>query len=152
MGITWKISGIFNADAEKVYSEISSIGDSYTPADIVAKAESEPDSELHKCFEWDNRKAADKYRIIQARKIITLLVIDSRDVKPDAEPNKLRAIVNVVDAPRIYEPITITVQNIDSYSKLLSQAKRELEYFMRKYKILKELVPVFEAANELLAE
>lgn len=65
--IEWKIKGLYKADPVKVYEEINSIGEEYTPADIVELAE-DPGSELHKCFEWDDSIAADKYRLIQAQK------------------------------------------------------------------------------------
>ena len=49
---TWKITGIFNADAQKVAEEINKIGDEVTPDQIVEAARDES-TELHKCFEWD---------------------------------------------------------------------------------------------------
>jgi len=41
-----------------------------TPRDVVADAKRK-DSPLHSYFEWDNAKAATKYRLVQARRLIT---------------------------------------------------------------------------------
>lgn len=45
-------------------------GGRLTPRDVVADAR-DPDSPLHSCFEWDTERAADAYRIEQARSLIT---------------------------------------------------------------------------------
>lgn len=72
---TWR-SGpcVFKADAQKVADEISSIGLSVKPEEIVDKARDES-TELHKCFEWDDTKAAERYRLHQARQIVCHLVV-----------------------------------------------------------------------------
>lgn len=48
---SWKIKGIFKADAQKVSEEIAEIGETVEPSEIVEKARNES-TELHKCFEW----------------------------------------------------------------------------------------------------
>lgn len=149
MGVVWKIDGIYNANAEKVYEEITSIGDKFTPEDILNKAILLPESELHKCFEWDDTKAARKYRLNQAGDIIRMLVVNTTDIKPDAKPNLIRAIVTVENAPQQYESMAITVANVDRYSELLTRAKKELETFKNKYSILSELQPLFDEISAL---
>ena len=52
--------------AQKVAEEIASIGESATPQQIVDRARDE-NSELHKCFEWDDSIAAENWRKQQAR-------------------------------------------------------------------------------------
>ncbi|MBQ5511712.1 MAG: biopolymer transporter ExbD, partial [Prevotella sp.] len=80
---TWRTPGVFKADAQKVCDELQEIGEEFTPEDIVEAAEDE-DKELHKCFEWDDTKAAHKYRIHQAV-ILTSQLVFRRDI-PDKEP------------------------------------------------------------------
>lgn len=151
MAITWKVKGIFKANAELVYNEIQEIGDTYTPDDIVEKAEDEPESELHKCFEWDDRKAARGYRLQQARLIMANIVVKTTDINPDAKTETfVRAIVKT-EEKSTYEPITVTVTNVDSYALLLERAKSELEAFQRKYKTLSELAEIFDDIDRLLA-
>ena len=63
MRAEWRIKGIYKADAQKVADEI---GDKkVTPQEILEKARDET-SELHKCFEWDDSVAAERYRLQQA--------------------------------------------------------------------------------------
>ena len=51
--VVWKVKGLYKADAEKVYSEITALGDSFSPDQIVEAAKDEK-SELHKCFDWND--------------------------------------------------------------------------------------------------
>lgn len=53
-------------DAQMVADEIANIGEAVTAEQIVDKAKDE-NTELHKCFTWDDEAAAEKYRIIEAR-------------------------------------------------------------------------------------
>lgn len=39
------------------------------PRDVVADARAK-DSPLHECFEWDDKKAGSRYRLMQARRLI----------------------------------------------------------------------------------
>ena len=65
---SWKtgFGSLFRADAQLVSNEIMSIGDTATPAQIVDMAR-DSSTELHKCFEWNDTVAAEKYRLEQAR-------------------------------------------------------------------------------------
>jgi len=147
--ITWKIGGIFKADAEKVYGEIVSIGDDYTPQQIVDKARDES-TELHKCFEWDDKKAAEKYRCSQAQSIIRMLVVKPEPTEENPKPQMIRAIVCQNENNNKYQKIQVTVRNEDSYQKLLRRALEELDAFKRKYSALAELEAVIEAIDEAL--
>ena len=71
MQAEWKIKGIFKAEAQKVADEIGE--NKVTPQEVLEKARDE-NSELHKCFEWNDSVAAEKYRLQQARAIIINLV------------------------------------------------------------------------------
>ena len=48
------------------------LGHKVTPAELVSRAEADPEGypNLHASFEWDRDRAAHKYRLEQARKII----------------------------------------------------------------------------------
>ena len=61
--VMWRVDGFFKADAQKCYEEM---GDSdISPEEVLEKAK-DKNSELHKCFEWDDTVAANKYRLQQA--------------------------------------------------------------------------------------
>lgn len=128
------------ADAQKVAEEISAIGDSPTSEDIV-EAGRNPDSELHKCFEWDNDIAAEKYRLVQARYIVHHLVIEEKTV-PTERP-EIRVFYRPKDSSGYTETKRI-VRDDDAYKNLLERAYSELRAFKAKYSMLTELNEIFE--------
>lgn len=133
---TWRPGfGLFQADAQKVADEISSIGDEITPAQILEKAR-DSSTELHKCFEWDDSKAAEKYRLSQARQVVHHLII--KDVEDKGEENPVR-VFHQTENGGGYKPFSVIVKNPTEYEKLLAQARNELRAFKRKYHTLSEL-------------
>ena len=139
--VKWKISGIYKADAQKVYEEI---GDkSVSPEEVLNKARNEK-SELHKCFEWNDGIAAEKYRLQQARMIINLLVIKTEN--KDDEPIR---VFQISSEKNVYQPTRFFIQNPDEYQILLRRAKGELQAIRNRYKTLSELEAVFDAIDNL---
>lgn len=150
MAVEWKIKGFFHADARKVFAEITSIGDSYTPEEIVEKANN-PDSELHKCFEWDDTVAAHKYRLTQAQLIVrSLVVTEERTDEKKNPPIISRAIVSTNENNNRYEKVTVAVRNEENYERLCNAALRELEVFKRKYSAIIGLRDMIEEIEELI--
>ncbi len=143
MSVKWRIDGIFKADAEKVYSEIGDT--SITPEEVLRRAK-DPNTELHKCFEWDDSIAAEKYRIEQARMVLRQIVYV--EVKKDAAPVR---VFQISREQRVYTPTKLIVKQPDEYQALLKRALMELEAFKRKYKTLGELEEIFGDIDELLA-
>lgn len=135
--VVWKFNNLYKADAEKVSKEIESISN-VTPSSILEYARNE-NSELHKCFEWDDTVAAEKYRLQQARNIVCNLVYQEEKKE---EPTKLRVFYNQ-SSTNTYQPTRVLVRNEDSYKELLMQAKSELRAFKNKYKMLTELEDIF---------
>lgn len=142
----WKIDGLYKANAQKVYEEIVTIGETATPAQIVEKAKDES-TELHKCFTWDDAIAADKWRLQEARTIVRLLVKVSED-EQDPEPVRLLYKVSK-EYDTGYKAVTLILRNDDEYKELLRQAKAELQAFRRKYKTLTELEAIFDEIDKL---
>lgn len=139
--VKWKISGLYKADAQKVYEEI---GDkSVSPEEVLNKARNEK-SELHKCFEWNDGVAAEKYRLQQARMIINLLVIKTEN--KDDEPIR---VFQISSEKNVYQPTRFFIQNPDEYQILLRRAKGELQAIRNRYKTLSELEAVFDAIDNL---
>ena len=134
--VKWKVDGIFKADANECYREISSL-EQITPKAILDFARDE-NSELHKCFEWDNDSAAEKYITIQAGNVIRMLYI----VHKNADAPPVRVLSRTSDT--VYQPTRTFVKNQNEYEGLLKRALSELESFRLKYKTLSELEQVFE--------
>lgn len=146
MGVIWKMSGVFKADAEKVSAEIESIGSEASPAEIVEKAKDES-TELHKCFEWDDSIAAQRWRLQQARQIVCLLVYTD-EKKEEEEQAPIRFFVKA-SSNKGYQPVKLVVRDKDEYQAMLDRAIRELKAFQEKYQRLSELEAVFDAIDEL---
>lgn len=138
----WKIDGLFKADANKVVAEIGA--DKVTPQEVLDKARDEK-TELHKCFEWNDSIAAEKYRLQQAGNILRMLVIDTD--KKDVEP--VRAF-HLSTQKNTYQSVRVILSDENEYQALLKRAKRELETFKRKYSTLSELESIFEAIESIL--
>ena len=82
-----RIEGIFKADAQKCCDEI---GENEVTKESILQIAKNPMSELHKCFEWDDNIAAEKYRLHQAENIIRNLVIKRK--KSDSQPIRYYSI------------------------------------------------------------
>jgi hypothetical protein len=131
MAVVWKLN-IFSANAEKCYQEILSIGKTATAQQILDYARN-PNSELHKCFEWDDTVAAEKYRLQQARQVVCHLVhVEDRQ----EEPQKIRLIQRASEG---YMPVQMIVRNKTEYENLLARARAELRAFKQRYHTLVEL-------------
>lgn len=136
----WKVQGLYKADAQKVADEILTLGDSVEPSAVVEKAKDE-NTELHKCFEWRDDIAAEKYRLHQARHLLCNLVIEKVEEQQVQEPIRLMFKTTKGEG---YKPISLIMQEPDEYKALLNRAYRELAAIKQKYKILKELKDIFE--------
>lgn len=137
MQVEWKIKGIYKADAAKVADEIGS--EKITPEQVLEKARNK-DSELHKCFEWDDSIAAEKYRLTQARGILLNLYYVPKN--KESEPVRKFSLTN---ERKVYQDTRTFLVQEDEYQGMLRRAKAELESFKRKYHTLTELQQVFEA-------
>lgn len=140
---TWRMPGVFKADAQKVYEEIASIGDSATTRQILDKARDEK-TELHKCFEWNDTEAAEKWRMHQARNVACSLIFKERH---EEKKPPLRLVQQTEIG--VYKPTVLIMQDKDEYAKLLSRALAELNSFKAKYQTLVELDGVFDAIAQI---
>lgn len=140
----WSATGTrFGADAQKCYEEIMEICDSLesaTPQDILEKARNE-ESELHKCFTWDDSVAAERWRLSEARVVVRQLVIKEEKVPTDRPEVRL---LYSTDNRSGYKPTEVILQKEDEYKSLLKQAYAELRAFKVKYAMLKELQEIFD--------
>lgn len=109
----WKSGCRISADAQKVADEILAIGQSATTAQILDKARDETDetTELHKCFDWNDAEAAEKWRLHQARDIVCSLVIKERSETPRPEVRVFFKTGNESG----YKPTVLIMQGKDEY-------------------------------------
>lgn len=143
MTYQWKVPGIMPVDAQTAGNELQRIyeRDGVIEPETVVDESQTPSAPLHSCFEWDDEKAAHKYRITQAQNIIRAIVVVDEAKQPET-----RAFVNV---QREYHPVSVVVRNPEKREILLQNALNELRWFERKYNTLQELSNVFAAIEEV---
>lgn len=139
--IKWKINGKFHADAKKCKQEIESIGSDVKPKQIVDYAKN-PETELHKCFTWDNDLAAEKCRLYEARQIVCNLVIVESDSGGENE-TQIR-VFHKTDNEDGYKPLQFILQDKDEYKKLLEQCSYDLKNLKKKYQTISEYQEIWD--------
>ena len=115
MGVKWRVAGLFKADAQKVLEEIGDCR--ITPKEVLEKAR-DVNSELHKCFEWNDSIAAEKYRLQQARVVLVNLVYETDN--KDAEPTRY---LQVTTQKNVYQPTKFFLVQEEEYQNLLKRYK-----------------------------
>lgn len=95
----WKSGARIAADAAKVGEELEAIRaeSGKLNAEVVVESARDEGCELHKCFTWDDEKAAIAYRLDQARMVLRSIIIV-------AEPSE--ATKNVEFEVRAFEPVS----------------------------------------------
>ena len=137
----------YKADAEICYREIQSLGKEVTPQMIVDFARDE-DTELHKCFQWDDSVAAENWRKQQARQVVMSLTVKvERSEHGEAQTYRL---IEHDDTEKIYRPVVLTVRNKDEYARLLAQAQADMIAFKKRYKSIVELQEVIEEIDKII--
>ncbi len=140
----WNPASRIKTDANlagKVFEELqSTVG---LTAKTLLDASRSEDAPLHNEFEWDDAKAAESYREVQASYIIRSLCV-MMDVE---QKTPVRAVFSISSIG--YESTQIILQNQEKRSVLLDKALNELIVFKEKYAMLKELADVFSAIDKL---
>lgn len=142
MSVVWSFN-IFKADAQKVYIDLENIDDK-TPQNVVDYAAEHPESELYKCFTWDDIKAANEWRKQEARMVMRTLVYQDDD---NEETPKVRVLQRATDS---YLPVRIIARDPDEYNALLQRAKAELAAFKERYKTLVELEEILDLIDRVI--
>lgn len=105
-------------------------------------------SAMHKLFEWDDTKAAEKYRLHQATVIIASIRVTV--IEEENEPIVTRAFVQCGQTPGGYLNIEKALSEEDTKRQVLEEAKKEARWFVSKYESLQELASVIDAMNKFL--
>lgn len=132
----------YSADANKVGKELSSLGP-HTPQMVVEYAKN-PETELHKCFDWDVEVAANKWWIQQARHIESALVYE-----PRTQNDTPIRIFSRDKEENVYKKTTEFFKNEQKHQLLLNTAMEELIKFKNKYQSLAELVELEDVFKEI---
>ncbi len=150
----WKEGSRYSVDAQAVGELLETLEYKHgalTP-DLVVREARKKTSPLHSCFEWDNDKAAEKYRKYEARNLTRSVLVVTQQV---ATP--VRAFHNVPitfktsdDKAQGYVSLDVAINNEQYRNHLLQQAFRDLNAWKKKYSELKELHSIFSQADRLI--
>jgi hypothetical protein len=140
----------YKVAAQVVGEELESIEEQageVTPRAIVDRASS-PNNVLHPFFEWNNDRAADKWRLEQARHLVQSVIVKEIDGAEPKEP--VRAFVSISrEAGRSYVGIATAMSDDEKRAAVLQQAKKELEDWRQRYRSLTEFAKLFDAIDQL---
>lgn len=121
------------------------------PADVVDFARN-PATALHERFEWNNTKAADEYRLWQARELIRVVV----KVADDKETIPLRLYCSLSEDRQNdgggYRLVADVMRSAQMRASLLRQAEQDMVRFQHKYHQLQELASVIQAMRNAQAQ
>lgn len=140
-------------------------GGKLTPKELVEAAR-DVDSPLHNEFEWNDTKAAQKYRERQAQYIISSIELVIINIPTNPTELDLE-IVNVADEKKDisavkfyhsldsdgtgYENIVSISSDEEKAKKLLENCKKDIGNFREKYNVLRGTLPrLFEAMDEVM--
>jgi len=148
----WKPGSRINIPAQEAGERLETLQKQYghlTPQIVVEDAR-DSQSVFHPAFEWDDVKAAEEYRLEQARYILRHLIVVRQETE---KPQEIRAFVVVKEEEQDrqwYAPTLSVLTEPELRRQVLERALRELEAFRRKYKELVELAEVLAAAEHVL--
>ena len=134
------------ADPQKIGQALAKVaeegGGRLTPPAVVAAARS-PKSALHKHFLWDDAKAAEAYRLDQARAMIGVIRIDDESDEPK------RAFLSVKDPDGVsYRTAAEVAGSLDLQLAVLRQAEKDLDAWTKRYRQLTDICEDVSAARE----
>ena len=158
MKASWKRGYHSKIKADIAFNELEKIKDAnggiLTAGIVLAKAKTKT-NKLHKVFEWDDSKAADEHRLLQARKMMQSIEVIYPE-SPKQTPH--RHYMVVTEAPKanqprrkVYRTTKEILEDPIARDELLGNAIREAISFRQKYAELSELAGVFHALDDFVS-
>lgn len=115
-----------------------------TPKTVLEDARNK-DSVLHRCFEWNDGKAAEEFRILQARDLIRSVYVQVGDAPQYA------AWVSVEKGNRrVYMSLPAVLDDTQLREGLLAEAMDYITSFQQRFDTLEELRPIFQAMDRVV--
>lgn len=146
----WHGGGFNGASAQEVGEELARLevrpGDFHRTPDVLDEARN-PDSPLHRCFEWNDDKAAEAHRLHQCRAMLrSIAVVIVRGEKRE----KRRLYCHITDEQGPKYVRSDRVASEESVRRAaLDEALAMLNGLRRRFEFLQELSPVFEAMQKI---
>lgn len=135
MKYCWKTSG-FSADANKIGKELENLEKDLiklTNNEVLNYARNNVDSELHKCFDWDNESAGEKYRLRQASAVLSSIAIVIKEEKKESTKVYYSLKTSNDKDNCEFKNIMKILENDEEYKQLLNKAEKEFKSYKQKY-------------------
>lgn len=149
-----KLEGMSPLAVNELKSLAEKHGGLLRAADIVEAAKSE-DSILHSRFEWDDTAAAERFRLVQARALISVCVQYVTTGKSSV-PTKVFVSLSTDrtkrDGEAGYRTLVEVIGDDDLRNQMLMDSLQQMTHFQEKYKNLQELRDVFLAMDKAKKE
>lgn len=147
---SYRVNGLQKVSADvagAVCQQLQNSEQGLSPATLL-DASRDPSAPLHGEFEWDDTKAAEQYRLRQARGIIQNIVIISQ--RMDGSAVRDRSFVSAPGGKGQYVSLKSALGNEEWTAHLLRQAEDELRSFQAKYRRITELAGINAAIEDYL--
>lgn len=154
----WRNTRSFKFSAQEAGEELERIEKKYgeiTPRYTVDESKPE-DATLHQFFEWDNEKAGDNFRLVQARSLIRCVTVSAFGGEEAKSP--VPAFVNLrstnedeEEDGRSYVHIVTAMSDAEKREQILSQARKEIREWRHRYDALSEFSKLFKLIDKLAA-
>jgi len=144
-------------NVNQVVNEIYKRDGQVKPSTLVEEARPKS-SPVHDAFEWDNKKASEEYRLLQARQWIrrVTIVIEDRTerfihvpilVSISSTNETIEGIPS--DKEGYYKPISIVAKSEDEYDRAMSQVVGTLKSAQNAFNELKEIAEIKKAKIDI---
>lgn len=124
------------ADRSKEFARIIRRDGCIRPSVVVNEARPAK-SPIHDDFEWNDKKAAEEYRLSQARQYIRITPVRIENNKPEQRlvhvvPERIEG-PTAVDTSRegYYKPVSVVVQNDSEYMRALNELQSQVTAIQR---------------------
>ena len=160
MTYEWKSGTRLRADAQRVGEELERI--EQRDAAAVVRAARKSKGALHGCFEWDDSKASEAYRLEQARYLLRMVVVVEEPEEKDAEPIRYRAYEAVrLEAPEeedgptppmVYIPTRKALSDPELRPQIMARLEQTIHEAEQTAEQYTYLVPAFSKTKKKLRE
>lgn len=141
--------GISPKKADAEFKRIKQVYGRLT-AKTVLEASKPKKALFHKCFEWNDTAAAEKYRLQQARVLINNIQVTIVRSGNDVVELPVYEIVKDTKGRNNYVDVTNIINDQQNLNLIKRKAKRELEYWKTKYETYDQLSHVIKKVNRVL--
>ena len=144
------VKGAKGADPQLIGEALTAIAeenDGTLSPHAVVDAARDPKNVLHPHFEWDDRAAAELYRVDQARAVIRCIRI--ADTVHEDPPPAFLSVREERGGNISYHAYESVIRSRALQLAVLQQAEKDLEAFSRRYREYKEICELIAKAREV---